>query len=238
MADRDPLDSTAERAREVSAARLRLVTRAVIAASVIAVGAWVVVTRSWPGIAYFLEHPDLVSYGDVRELRAKGTKALDARTNSFVRLENLVVTNRAETSRYNYFWCPVFDVLVRTAAPLPPIPVPSGRIYEAEIPAGLEFLVEQRKVFPEDLSVRFDAQGRLVRLRDAPGWSGPVGQYARDVLRLADAEADAAWALLDGESPRLRGADVGFLLAALVVAGFALTALFLAWRAYRRLGAR
>jgi len=214
-----------------------LIIRAIIAVFVLAASSYVVWTQAWPGLRYFLKNPPLLDLGDLRELAAQGKRQLDPRSDAFVRVKGLMVTHRAESSRYNYFWSPLFNIMVRTARSVPPSPPPSDRIVDNEIPAGLEFLVEQRKVFPEDFSVSFDAEGWLMHLRDAPQWNGPVGDYVRDVLNLSDSEIDAAYMLLDGEAPRLKFKDAAFLLAGVVLSALSLLSAFLAWRTWRRTAA-
>lgn len=235
MPDRDDIESTADRERARSSAGMRLLIRAVIAVAVVGVMVYVVPASVWPRISYWLDAPALVNLGDIRALRASGTRTLQAAPGSFVRIENLIVTKRAETSRHNFFWCPLFNILVRTKASLPPVPVPSGRIAEVEVPEGLDFLIEERKIFPEDLAVRFDAQGWLLRLTDIPGWKGPVGQYAREALGLSDEEAARSFALLDGEAPDMPVREVLLLIGAVVISLVSIVALFLAWRAWARL---
>lgn len=202
---------------------------------VIAVATWAIHDfRS--NLAYFFYGGDLVDVGDVRALRASGIKALPARPGSYVRLQNLIVSrDEVRTRTYRFFYCPIYRVLVRTARPLPD---GSVRVAQAEVPAGLEYLIEQRKVFPEDFARHFDAEGWLRPLREAPGWDAGLKEWVTHDLRLSDGEVDASFVLLDGETPRGQYWALIVLVSAILATLGSATGLVVAARAKRHLQAK
>ncbi len=220
----------AEKALLLTTARRRVWLRVVLLALVIAVAAFALRSVG-PGVRYYFAGGDLKKVGDVRMLRAGGQKTLDLAAGSFVALDDLMVLHPAEGSRHSFFYCPLYSIVVRTPQKLPQ---PVGRVAEITIPEGLEYLLEQRLVLPENFESRMDVAGWLMPLRDMPGFSGPVGEYARKELKLTDEQIDASWALLDGEPPASRIWDVGALVGAFVVLAVAAAGLAVASRALAR----
>ena len=181
-------------------ARRKLLMRLILFVFLVSATAWFLSqsdkrARFW----HWLGISEVVNAGDVRAARASGKTALDVPPGAQARVENLLVTHPAAGKTNNYFYCPIYGILVRTPRSLPE---PSGRLTDTEIPAGLEYLLQQRKVLPEDFSQRFDAEGWLLPLREAPGFRGGIEEYVRNTLKLSDAEFDVSWALLDGEIGR------------------------------------
>jgi len=229
---------TAEDARlkAVATARKRMVTRALLAALILVVGVWAIKTHE-ATLVYYFTGGDRADLGDVRQARASGKESLDARPGSFVRLENLMVTNVANSKKYNFFFCPIYKVLVRTTRPLPER---SLRVARTVIPTGLEYLVEQRRVWVEDFSTRFDAEGWIMPIREAPGWDGglrdlvmtPPEPDRRPILE--PGEEETAWVLLDGESPKSHYWALIVLISVVFVVLASLASLVLAARAWRK----
>ena len=226
----DTEDAGRQKERAVAVAKRRLTSRAVLAVVIVAVAVWAV-RSNLPGLAYFLAGGDAVDLGDVRTLRASGKTALDVAPGSYVRLRNLMVTHPAQGKKFNFFFCPIFNVLVRTPVPLPE---DSMRVARAEVTAGLEYLLEQRKVFVEDFANHFDAEGWLVPLREAPGWNGGLKDFIQGTVHLPDRDVDQAWALLDREPPGSHYWEFVALLSAFFVTLAGLAGVVLAWKAYRR----
>lgn len=153
-------------------------------------------------IGYLLSWQGVRDLGDLRDLYLSGKKKLPARPFEYVRLENMLVTHdelESSSGKYRYFFCPIYDIVVRTSRPLPEPPI---RIARVAIPNGLEFLVEQGKAQITDFGRSFDARGMLLRLRDMPGFRGGIDRFARERLKLSPEEIDEAWGLLDGETPQ------------------------------------
>jgi len=217
--------------REVAAARKRVYARGALFVLILAVSAWALNTYS-ARLAYFFEPGDPVDLGDVRTLRANGRASLDVAPESFVRLDNMMVTNRAEDRKFNYFFCPIYNVLVRTERPLPDR---SLRVARAEIQDGLEYLVEQRRVFVEDFTTSFDGQGWIRRIKDAEAWEGGLREYVIESPQLSAEQAESAWILRDGESPVSHYWSMIVLVSVVFVVLASAASLILALRAYRRI---
>lgn len=197
----------------VDSARKTLRLRGLLLVVAIFASVWAL-RAYWDRLEYFFGGGELQDIGDVRELRAKGVKELPAKPGSYVRLRNLIVS-RAElgTKKYNFFFCPIYRVLVRTPRPLPE---GSIRVAQAEIPEGLEYLVEQRKVWPEDFALHFDAEGWLLTLQKVPGWDKGIREWVKNELKLTDEEIENSFALLDGETPGSQYWALLVLIAAIV----------------------
>jgi len=133
--------------------------------------------------------------GDVRALWMAGSKDLAADHNSYVTVENLVPTRTVATEDRTYFLSPLYDILVRTPRPLP---VPPQRLDSVALDPSLLRLVQERRAFPENLLVRFDVTGRLMRLDKAPRWTRRIRRAYTPYLRHPESKA---WLLLDGEHP-------------------------------------
>jgi hypothetical protein len=215
-------------------ARRRVVTRVVLFVLVAVAAGWAV-AWSWPGIRFAMSGGELRRVGDVRALRASGVNTLDAPAGSYARLENLLVTRPAEGTRFNYFWCPIYGVLVRTNQPIPEL---TGRIVEATVPEGLEYLLQEHVVRDAAVfALHLDAEGWLMPLADVPGFKGAVGDYVRQTLKLTPEQVAESWALLDGESPSGHGRDLWVLAGAVLAFLVSLGGLLVAIRAWRRVAA-
>ncbi len=213
-----PAASREEPDRALALARRRVTLRAALGGVVVLVAAWAVL--------------GIVDVGDVRALRASGVETLPASPGSYVRLENLIVSrDEVRTRTYRFFFCPIYRVLVRTARPLPE---GSMRVAQAEVPEGLEYLIERRKVFPEDFALHFDAEGWLRPLREVPGWDAGLGDWVRNDLKLSDEEIASSFALLDGETPRGQVWAVVVLASSVLAVLASLAGLVVAVRALRR----
>ncbi len=231
MEEEVPISDREEVRRTVAMARKRVRFRAGLCVAVVVVAAWAIGSYR-PRLVYFFAGGDLVDVGDVRALRASGVETLPAQPGSYVRLRNLIVSrDEVRTKTYRYFFCPIYRVLVRTARPLPE---GSVRVAQAEIPEGLEYLVEQRKVFPEDFALHFDAEGWLLPLQEVPGWKAGIRDWVRNDLKLSDQEVAASYALLDGETPTGQYWAVIVLASSLLMVLASFASLAVAVRALRR----
>ena len=185
----------------ISAAKKRLVRRILLADLVLLLSV-LGLYKERHSVLYMLTWQEPTDIGDVRELYVSGTRELPASPGTYVRVRNLLVTHdelKSSSGKYRFFFCPIFNILVRTTRPLPEPPI---RISRVEIPEGLEFLVEQNKVEIIDFGRSFDAEGMLLRLRDMPGFESGIEAFALERLRLSQEEIEEAWGLLDGETPQ------------------------------------
>lgn len=215
---------------EFERARVRMQFRGLVFFAVTLVAVWSIF--GWPigastlaDFRYFLSGgDDPVDLGDVRALRSSGRSSLDVASNSYVRLENLVMTYEAESDTYQYFFCPLFNVVVRT-----PRTLPEKEIYRSvEIPSDLLYLVENRLAFAEDLTTGFSGEGRLLRADDAPRLRFLYEAYARTVTNPIPPEE--TWIFLDGDTPSTYWPyAAGYALAIVLVV---MTGFFF-WRAVR-----
>lgn len=220
-----------ERATRAVAAGRKLRIRTLIAIGVLAASGFLI-GSNLPLVLYYLGPHEARDLGDVRTEPASGQARIDAEPGSYIKASNLLVTKRREGNFGNYFFCPASKMLVRTPRELPQI---SERDIEADVPAWLEHVLTERKAMPEDFSIEMAVEGRLVRLRDMPGFSGAVGDYVRINLRLSDDEIDRSFGLLDGDVPDAHFMSLLVVLASLFVSLLSLASLGLAWRTSRRL---
>lgn len=216
----------------LKSAKRRVLTRLVLFLLVAFTAVWAVLW-AWPGIHYALYGGELRNIGDVRALRASGVKTLDVSPGSYVRFENLMVTRPATGTRFNYFYCPIYSILVRTNQPIPEL---TGRVIEASVPEGLEYLLQDRIVSdPAIFALHADVQGWLIPLREVPGFRGAVGDYIRQTLGLTPEQIDRSFALLDGESPEGHRSELWILGGAIIAVIVSLVGLTLSIRAWRRM---
>ena len=214
------------RTPDLATARRRLIIRAVLASAVVLLAGWAA-RGWWAGAMYYLHGGDLVEIGDVRALHASGVSSLDVRPGSYVALKAMIVTQRADAKQYHYFFCPIYDVVVRTQAALPEV---GERI--SEVSPDLVWLLEDRKVADAtDLDSRFAGRGWLMRLGDAPAG---VRDHFRTAARLSGDDIDRAWLLLDGVEPGDRWTDFAWLCAASLLVLLSLASVGMAWRVASR----
>ena len=147
-------------------------------------------------VAFALFSPDEPALvGDVRALWLAGRTSLDAEHNSYVWVENLVPTRTVATEDHTYFLSPIYDILVRTPRPLP---APPQRLDSINVDPRMLGLVQERWAFPENLLVRFDVKGRLLRLDRAPRWTRRIRKAFHPYMKHPEHEA---WLLIDGDEP-------------------------------------
>jgi hypothetical protein len=197
-----------------TASNKTVVTRALVFVVALAVAVWSVLSFK-ANLTYFFANRTPVNVGDVRKLRAKGVTKLDVTPNSYVRMENLIVAYpELETTKYHFFFCPIYKVLVRTESPLPEVAL---RVAQIEIPEGLEYLVEKHRVPLEFFSTRFDAEGWLMPVSDAPGFKAGIEEFLKKNVHLSDMEIHEAYALLDKETPNKQIFAVLILVAGIFI---------------------
>jgi len=149
-----------------------------------------------PGFLYFLKIGSKpVNIGNARELVAKGTRSLDLPSDSYVKVDRLMITRPANTKVYNFFFSPILNLIVRTKLPLGN---PDLRAARYTVPDKLVFLLEDRKVMPEDFTTNFNAHGRLIKLSDYPAWKGGLESFYGDLVKGNETKT---YVLLDGDTP-------------------------------------
>lgn len=222
---------------EFAQARSRMQLRGVVFVVVLLAATWAIF--GWPvgvstvsDFAYFLQGGgEPVDLGDLRARRAAGEKRLDVPNNSYVRMSNLVMTYEAESDSYQYFYCPLFDVITRTPGPLP-----VKDVYRSvEIPGDLVWLVEKRLAFAEDLTAGFSGEGRLVRADQADRYRYLYDAYARTVT--APAPPEETWIFLAGDRPSTYWPYAAGYAIALLLVGMTGWFFLRAIRLYRRVRA-
>ena len=222
---------------ELARARTRMVFRGFVFVAVAAVSAWCAFAFSTvKDFEYFLQSgDDPVDLGDLRAMRMGGRTSLGAGPDpvpidSYVKLQNQVMTYEAESDNNEYFYDPLFHIITRTGIGR----LPKKQEYRTvEIPAKLAWLVEDRHAFAEDLTAGFDGEGRLIRVDQAPRLRYLYDAYKRTIVRLPP--PDETWLFLDGDRP------VDYWTFAAAYAAAVLLVLMTAWffiravRNYRRL---
>lgn len=149
-----------------------------------------------PGFLYFLKIGSKpINIGNARELVAKGTRFLDLPSDSYVKVDALMITGPANTKVYNFFFSPLLNLVVRTKLPLGR---PSMRESRYTVPKGLVFLLQERKVMPEDFTTNFNATGRLIKLQDYSAWKGGLHDFYGDLVKGNESKS---YILLDGDTP-------------------------------------
>ncbi|PIE18986.1 MAG: hypothetical protein CSA66_03325 [Proteobacteria bacterium] len=193
-------------------ARMRLLTvgvhmRLVVSAVLIAVTAYVMYSSRRP-LLYWLDGGESAALGDLRERWAAGERDLGGESNTYVSLSGMVITRvliargtdddgepLPESESDSLFFDPTFNVIVKTERKLPDPPL---RIGQVEIDRRLVGLVNKRLVFPSDLTVSFDAEGRLVRGDDVPRHMMRSVNYYAERMKLPPEDL---WVLIDGDTP-------------------------------------
>ena len=115
---------------------------------------------------------------------------------TWVRLANAVVTYEAGSAEggYNFFYSPLYRIVVRTKKDFPPKRV--GGTYQVE--DHLVPLIARHEIEPQDLTSGFDGEGRLYRASEVPGLVRTLLEYYAPGIH---APLDQAWVFLEGETP-------------------------------------
>ena len=186
--------------------------------------------------AYFLHtENDRIELGDLRsEWKSGESQANPAFStlehNTWIRFENGIMTEERESRTGTfYFFEPMTKTVVVTSRSLPE---KNSRARALE--SSFSKLVNERWIFPTDLSVGFSGEGRLLLASKAPRRYQSVIQAYVDYLRLdEDRLGDAPlWIFLDGALPEGQTVYVGIYGAALFII---LLSLYFYYRARQRL---
>lgn len=176
------------------ASRIRTIRQVVFVAVLLAGSLSLYLTRQ--EMAYFFADRTPVDIGNLRTQYFGGKRALDVSTNTYVRAEGLVMMEIAQAGRYQYFFCPLYNIIVRTDRELPEKARADLTYIELE-PEWLPIL-ENRLALPSDLTASFEATGQLLRLTDGPRWVNEVRKFYDAELTVPP---NQAYLLIDGEAP-------------------------------------
>ena len=184
---------------------------------------------------YLLNETDLVDYGDLRKQWIDGGRPGKAgfaefSHNRWVRLRGAIMTEEREsTSGTFFFYEPMTHMVVVTSRSLPEKNPRNNSIHGAFAP-----LINQRWMFPTDLSAEFSGQGRLLTEDSAPRRYRPILQAYRDLLLLDKRLPEGAqlWLFLDDVSPSSQRLYLYIYLIAFFVV---VLSGVIYWRARRRL---
>jgi len=183
--------------------RLRLVVSLVL----IAVTAYVMYSTR-QRFSYWLTSNTPADLGDLRERWVRGDHTFPGESNTYVKLGGLTITRpfivrpvgsdaaALAADADHLFYDPLYQVVVRTKNDLPE---PNWhQMGMMEIDARFMDAIQQKLVFPSDLTVSFGGTGRLVKGGDVPEhMRRAVNTYARDTKR----DPSELWVFLDGDVP-------------------------------------
>ncbi len=167
-----------------------------------------VMTLVWTDVAYWMQgDAALLDLGNIGETWAEGTRELPSPSNHYVSMDGLFVTLESEGERdtskvgerevvSRFFFCPLFDMVVRTDQAFPKKPV--RQQWSLEIDGRFSSLLEERRAFPVDLAVTQSVRGRLMRAEDVPYWHSDPLVYYQQVSGISAREM---WLLLDESRP-------------------------------------
>ena len=184
-----------------------------VALLIVGLSVWIM-TLIWADVSYWASgDASLQDVGNVGEMWAGGAEELNAPSNRYVSMEGLFVTLESEGERdtakvgerevvSRFFFCPLYDMVVRTQQPFPKKPV--RQQWSLEIDGRFSSLLEERRAFPVDLAVTVPVQGRLMRASDVPYWhSDPLIYYQQ----MSGISAREMWLMIDGSRPSDHGSS-------------------------------
>lgn len=166
------LDSSSAIRRVRRTRQIRWITFLVVA-TLSGMGLW----GSRMDIAYFFSPSEVVSMGDLRVAYVEGVESLPAKSNRYVQAEGLIATLIHDANQHQYFFCPLYNLLVRTPNP---VRLPVNKVVH-EIDSVDEKLLRGQKALVWELAVDVSVKGRLVALSDLPGrWMDIWKHFAPD----------------------------------------------------------
>jgi hypothetical protein len=221
------LDSSSSIRRVRRTRQIRWITFLVVA-TLSGMGLW----GSRLDIAYFFSPSEAVSMGDLRVAYVEGVESLPAKSNRYVQADGLIATLIHDANQRQYFFCPLYNLLVRTPNP---VRLPVNKVVH-EIDPVDEKLLRGQKALVWELAVDVSVKGRLVALSDLPGrWMDIWKHFAPDTEGADSArgvEASRVHVLIDGglEDEERPGAYLRHVL----VGGASLAITFITGFFYRR----
>jgi hypothetical protein len=184
-------------------------------------------------VAYFMERgQEPTDLGRLSERWRNGERDLGISSNRYVTVRGMFTTYEAELTgeegqeiaTEHIYLCPLFNIAVRTAQPPPDKPI--HRIASITVDEAYLELLQNRRVFPADLTVETGATGRLIRGTDVPPWHTQVLKFF--ALQVGEDPYDL-WLLVDGEKPENARPFAFVWLASVVTILVALGLLLRAW---------
>jgi hypothetical protein len=180
--------------------------------------------NSYSDFSYFLRSSEPVEVGDVRDAYIADDPLDVLEHNQFVHVENLIPTSVFDSSKFRFYFCPLYKVIVRTTQP---VPAKATHKSYFEIEEGEERILEEKLAFVWDLPIHMNATGRLLSVDALPGRYQQIWRSFRN--ELGERADGKVYLLIDGEEP----ADfIWFLLAYLASFGL----IYFSWTGY--VGAR
>ena len=184
-------------------------------------------------VAYFLQRgSEPTDLGRLSEQWRSGVRDLEVASNHYVTVSGMFATYEAELAAdeseglgaEHIYHCPLFNIAVR-ATTAPP-QKPFHKIADIEIDAEYLPLLQDRRVFPVDLTVETGATGRLIRGTEVPPWHAQVLKYF--ALQVG-ADPYEMWLLVEGERPEDARAYAVVWLGGIVTILMALALFLRAW---------
>jgi len=176
--------------------------------------------KLWSELNLYLKYSEPTEIGNIRDIWVEENNrrgddacvqgcpdALKLKNGSFVRMNGFVPTmTRTDQRHFNEFFCPLFNMVVRTSRTVPaqPLQVP-------EIDGRFVGLVSKRRARMENLMVDMTVEGLLYKADEAPIdlkdsiWSWENSDYPRKV----------SWFLVDGFDPSIHKRVVWIYLGAI-----------------------
>ena len=143
-------------------------------------------------IAYFFSPSEAVSMGDLRVQYVEGNQELAAGSNRYVEAEGLIATLIHDAAHHQYFFCPLYNILVRTPNP---VRLPLNKTFH-ELDAVDGKLLHGQVAMVWELAVDVSARGRLIALSDLPSrWQSIWRHFAPDTEGV---DASQVMVLIDG----------------------------------------
>jgi hypothetical protein len=145
-----------------------------------------------------------VDLGNAREHWLAKNMDLKARSGQYVRMEGLIPTRYRvgedgdNEIYFTDYFCPIFNIAVRTTEIPPAQPDFGGRQYLGKFPQEFLALVQTRRVHVENLHVHASIEGRIYRMDEAPSFVSDMVDFYRPYL---DRPINEAWIVLDGVTP-------------------------------------
>lgn len=185
-------------------------------------------------MAYWLTDSAPSDYGDLRQRWMAGERPGDGKwpeltSNSYVKFENLIMTEERESAGGSYyFFEPMTRMVVVTSRALPEKNPRANTVH-----SSFAELVNQRWLLVHDMTAGFSGQGRLIKESEAPRKYRKTARAYRDYLQL-DSRLDGKdlWIFLDGVEPASQSIYLWIYAVAILVL---LLSGYFYWKAHRKL---
>lgn len=186
----------------------------------------------WVGraeIGYFLSSSEPIDLGDLALRYADGETEIELPDNRYVTAKGLIMTQISEAGHKTYFLDPLYDIIVRTERELPDKPVRTSAYVEVD--GAYQPILANRLAFPHDLTVFFEAEGRLVRLGAPPEQlRGELKKVSAHYSRVINGQPEDAYILYESEDPSSYLWYVAAMLLAIALIGLSG---WIYWKSYQ-----